>query len=1295
MKESTNLILRLLFTMGVLGVLVLSSVPAYGYECKDAELLDEITNNVDLEVSLAVNPNDPDTMLLATNANHVYVSTDGGYNWSSHLGGLSGLNGYDPTVAIDDLGRMYLVYLDKNSSPHALKVAHSDGLSNWIIDTSITAGGVDKQHITVDPNSNYIYLTWKAGNGEIKFASSSDRGANWVVNTSSISDSVQAVNYNHGPNVQAGPEGNVYIVWAVFDEYDSAGTPTQAIPPDASALGFNYSTDYGSTWSTAYRLPIDVRGTQATWRINFGEHTGWRTRELALPSMAVDQHNGVIHVVWNNLVDTVSKLSDIHYTRNTLNGDSTGWLETPIVVNSEGATDCHQFLPWISIDPETSWLSCFFYDDRSNPDSVYGHPYVAFSFDGGDTWEDCPLDNSTGALVNTLPPGNPPEYVGHVFTAQTSFSAWNTVYNSNESYNKAVNITKYELLEEDTCGYMTLDEIYTYIDGMATSHSGIVASKVSIGTTVEGRSIYAVKISDNHGTNESEPELLYTGGIHADEKLSVEAVLGFMDFLTDNYATDSVGDIVDGHEIWFVPVVNPDGYAYNELLNQAEAGDWRKNRQRNDDGTYGIDLNRNFGYEWEYDDAGSSDNGSDADYRGESAFEALEADALRDFANSRDFIMTTTLHSGGSGVIFPYNYHQLFTPDNDIFEAIGDSIESLTSYPTGQLWNIGFLTQNAEYVANGTAEDWAYGEQTSKDKSFASTFEMYGAKKPCGDTISSAVATSLEVSYFLARISDDPYALRVPAKVTGITAPDFVEYDDGFTVSWSHSDTENPADNFELVEVLGLEYITDDVDNDDYWDVLNMSVDTDRYHSAPSSFFASCYLSTHPVSYIQSPNPYLVETGDTITFWTWYETNNQENIDYAYVEVSTDGIDFVPIEGNLSDVSSGSKRNRGYGFTGSSDGWVQGKFGLSDYVDSTVLFRISVYKYNALALDASAEGFYFDDIYPVEFFDTSTVVTDTLTGTNYTFGTKDAGLYHYRVRAIDGEDQYGLFSEPIRVITYEDYLCGDVDSSGSVDTLDLDYLVNYLFIMLDPPPNPMESGNMDCSPGVTMGDLTVLISYLHINDDHVPCYCEYYADKPAIMSTSVNTKVEYGTTRLFLDTDVPVKAILLEFEDELPSFIEPHYKMDVIKSSRSGGKQIALVDLKGQTTIGQGNHEFLAIQGEHNLISATVVNKYHDSYLATIGEEGTTLPTKYELGQCYPNPFNPITHIVYSLPNAGHVTLEVFNVLGQQVKTLVDEHREAGMHEVEFDASGISSGIYFYRITADQFTDSKKMVLMK
>jgi len=92
---------------------------------------------------------------------------------------------------------------------------------------------------------------------------------------------------------------------------------------------------------------------------------------------------------------------------------------------------------------------------------------------------------------------------------------------------------------------------------------------------------------------------------------------------------------------------------------------------------------------------------------------------------------------------------------------------------------------------------------------------------------------------------------------------------------------------------------------------------------------------------------------------------------------------------------------------------------------------------------------------------------------------------------------------------------------------------------------------------------------------------------------------------------------------------------------------------------------------------------------------GPEVPDVFALNQNYPNPFNPSTEIAFDLPVASHVELTIYNVLGQKVETLVDREMEAGSHTVTWNADKVSTGVYFYRITAKDFTETKKMLMLK
>ena len=100
-------------------------------------------------------------------------------------------------------------------------------------------------------------------------------------------------------------------------------------------------------------------------------------------------------------------------------------------------------------------------------------------------------------------------------------------------------------------------------------------------------------------------------------------------------------------------------------------------------------------------------------------------------------------------------------------------------------------------------------------------------------------------------------------------------------------------------------------------------------------------------------------------------------------------------------------------------------------------------------------------------------------------------------------------------------------------------------------------------------------------------------------------------------------------------------------------------------------------------------------FATDVEENGSILPTKFELSQNYPNPFNPSTTIKYQVPQNSFVSVNVYDILGNQVGTLVREEKAAGSYELRFDASNMPSGVYFYKIQAGNFTQTKKMILMK
>src|SRR5262245_2453975 len=194
-------------------------------------------------------------------------------------------------------------------------------------------------------------------------------------------------------------------------------------------------------------------------------------------------------------------------------------------------------------------------------------------------------------------------------------------------------------------GHYTLAEMIAILDNFHTLYPQLCSQKVSIGQSIEGRDLWMVKISDNVGVDENEPEVLFDAVHHAREPLSMSATLLFMDELLSGYGTDPEATfLIDERELYFVPCLNPDGYEYNRMTNPNGGGMWRKNRRDNGGGVFGVDLNRNYATGWNAPNGGNSTSPSSDTYRGTAPFSEPEIAAIEAFAVSRQFAEVFTTH---------------------------------------------------------------------------------------------------------------------------------------------------------------------------------------------------------------------------------------------------------------------------------------------------------------------------------------------------------------------------------------------------------------------------------------------------------------------------------------------------------------------------------------------------------------------------------------------------------------------------------------------------------------------------
>jgi carboxypeptidase T len=271
--------------------------------------------------------------------------------------------------------------------------------------------------------------------------------------------------------------------------------------------------------------------------------------------------------------------------------------------------------------------------------------------------------------------------------------------------------------------YHDYDEMVAELQKTAADHPSLF-SLFSIGTSYEGRTIWAGRISDNADVDEDEPEVLFTHHQHAREHLTVEQALYTLRILTDEYGSDPViTRLVDNREILMVFDMNPDGGEYDIATGTYRS--WRKNRQPNSGSPYvGTDLNRNWGYKWGCC-GGSSTAPSNQAYRGAAPFSAPETTVVRDFVDSRviggvqQITAAIDFHTYAELIMWPYGYTMTDVPtdmtpdDHAVLVTMGQKMASMTGYTPQQGSDL--------YISDGTIRDWLYGAHGI----MSFTFELY------------------------------------------------------------------------------------------------------------------------------------------------------------------------------------------------------------------------------------------------------------------------------------------------------------------------------------------------------------------------------------------------------------------------------------------------------------------------------------------------------------------------------------------------------------------------------------------
>ena len=567
-------------------------------------------------------------------------------------------------------------------------------------------------------------------------------------------------------------------------------------------------------------------------------------------------------------------------------------------------------------------------------------------------------------------------------------------------------------------GFHTYQELLDELDDMKILFPNLISTKQPIGAinSVEGRPVYWLRISNNPEIDQDKPQVLYTALTHAREPASMQQMLYQMWYLLENYGTNpEITYLVDNLELLFIPCVNPDGYIYNEITNPNGGGLWRKNRSVNAGGSFGVDLNRNFGYAWGYDDSGSSPFPTSLTYRGPSAFSEPETQLVKQFCEERNISLALNNHTYSDLLIYPWGYANLLTPNADIFISFAELLTSENNYVYGTCY------ETLAYTANGGSDDWFYGEQVTKNKIFAFTPEAGSPSDgfwPQVSRIEEICAGHTGMNLYLARLAL-PYAQvtdmsnrffseiesNIPFKIKslGLGSPsnfsvsivplssnilnigEGIEYSNLELLEEQYSSINitfqpNISNGEEVKFILALNngffvytdtitklfgiaetIVEDTCDDTSNWTTNGTWNTTTQYYFSPPTAINDSPNTNYP----NNSNTYItynqtVDLTNAIIAYVEFMTrwDIEKNWDYAQFMVSTDGgTTWEPLPGKYTSMGTSTQDFNKPLYHGNQNIWVKEEVDLSAYVGQQVQFRFRLVS----DITINGQGFFFDD----------------------------------------------------------------------------------------------------------------------------------------------------------------------------------------------------------------------------------------------------------------------------------------------------------------------------------------------
>ncbi|MEZ5044972.1 MAG: M14 family zinc carboxypeptidase [Saprospiraceae bacterium] len=576
-------------------------------------------------------------------------------------------------------------------------------------------------------------------------------------------------------------------------------------------------------------------------------------------------------------------------------------------------------------------------------------------------------------------------------------------------------------------GFFTYQEMLYQLDQMKLKYPDLISSREPIGTylTNRGNNIYWLKISDNPETDEAEPGVLYTALHHAREPNSLSQLIFHMWYLLENYESDEeIRYLVDHTQLYFIPCVNPDGYLYNQTISPNGGGMWRKNRRPLEGGSVGTDLNRNYGYEWGYDNSGSSPNPQSDTFRGTAPFSEVETRAVRDFCQARDIKVAMNYHTYGNLLVFPWGYSDSPTPDAAFFSNWADLYTLQNQYQSGT------GSETVGYTVNGDADDWMYGARAIismtpevggggagggfwpplnriisncqasmwMNLSAVRVLHRFGIARDIGPKLIAIDQPNIQFALTRYGLAGGPLTVEVKplsAKIRMVNSSktyhnldlyeevkDFLSWELlGDMVEGESVLFELRVDNGDfvikdtiqkLIHLYPAAYADDLASNGAWTDASSWGLSSSDFVSAPFS------MTDSPLGDYQSESTNSIETKNYIpvqnftdaylNFWAKWVT--ESDFDFVQVKMAVNDGDFFPLCGQYSEAGTPSQKEGEPVYDGAQLEWVNENILLSDYLMPGDSFKLRF----ELITDRfiNEDGFYFDDL-KIYFFTEDTI----------------------------------------------------------------------------------------------------------------------------------------------------------------------------------------------------------------------------------------------------------------------------------------------------------------------------------